>query len=42
MFVSIYGAEAGNMALKSMALGGVFIAEALPPKFCRASKIRSS
>jgi glucokinase len=32
MFVSIYGAEAGNMALKSMALGGVFIAGGIAPK----------
>lgn len=32
MFVSVYGAEAGNMALKSMALGGVFIAGGIAPK----------
>jgi glucokinase len=32
IFVSVYGAEAGNMALKSMALGGVFIAGGIAPK----------
>jgi glucokinase len=32
LFVSVYGAEAGNMALKSMALGGVFIAGGIAPK----------
>jgi glucokinase len=32
MFVSIYGAEAGNMALKCMAVGGVFIGGGIAPK----------
>lgn len=32
MFVSIYGAEAGNLALKSLALGGVFVAGGIAPK----------
>lgn len=32
LFVSIYGAEAGNLALKSLAFGGVFIAGGIAPK----------
>lgn len=32
MFVSIYGAEAGNMVLKCMAVGGVFIGGGIAPK----------
>jgi glucokinase len=32
MFVSIYGAEAGNLALKMMARGGVFVAGGIAPK----------
>ncbi len=32
LFVSIYGAEAGNLALKSLALGGVFVAGGIAPK----------
>lgn len=32
MFVSIYGAEAGNLALKSMATGGVYIGGGIAPK----------
>jgi len=32
LFVSIYGAEAGNLALKTMALGGVFIGGGIAPK----------
>ena len=36
--MSVYGAEAGNMALKSMALGGVFIAGGIAPKILPALK----
>jgi glucokinase len=32
IFVSIYGAEAGNMALKVMATGGVYIGGGIAPK----------
>lgn len=32
MFAEIYGAEAGNLALKSMSLGGVFIGGGIAPK----------
>jgi glucokinase len=32
MFVSIYGAEAGNLALKVLSAGGVFVAGGIAPK----------
>jgi len=32
LFVSIYGAEAGNLALKAFAVGGVFIGGGIGPK----------
>jgi len=32
LFVSIYGAEAGNLALKAMAIGGVFVGGGIAPK----------
>ncbi|HHH20181.1 MAG TPA: glucokinase [Campylobacterales bacterium] len=32
LFVEIYGAEAGNLALKSMALGGLYIGGGIAPK----------
>ncbi|MFZ5874777.1 MAG: glucokinase [Nitrospirota bacterium] len=32
LFVSLYGAEAGNLALKSFAVGGVFVAGGIAPK----------
>ncbi|PPC90902.1 MAG: glucokinase [Methylobacter sp.] len=32
LFVELYGAEAGNLALKSLALGGVFIGGGIAPK----------
>ncbi|MCX7897242.1 MAG: glucokinase [Rhodocyclaceae bacterium] len=34
-FVSLYGAEAGNLALKTMSRGGVFIAGGIAPKIRR-------
>lgn len=36
LFASIYGAEAGNMALRCMALGGVFVAGGIAPKLIQA------
>ncbi len=35
MFASIYGAEAGNMALRCMAVGGVFVAGGIAPKIIK-------
>lgn len=32
LFVSVYGAEAGNLALKAFAVGGVFVAGGIAPK----------
>jgi glucokinase len=32
LFVSLYGAEAGNLALKMLAVGGVFVAGGIAPK----------
>lgn len=32
LFVSLYGAEAGNLALKALALGGVYIGGGIAPK----------
>lgn len=36
LFVSIYGAEAGNLALRALALGGVFVAGGIAPKILPA------
>ncbi|MDH5588002.1 MAG: glucokinase [Nitrospirota bacterium] len=36
LFVSIYGAEAGNMALKTLAMGGVYIGGGIAPKIIPA------
>ena len=36
MYVEIYGAEAGNLALKSLALGGVYIGGGIAPKILPA------
>ena len=36
LFVSLYGAEAGNLALKSLATGGVFIGGGIGPKILPA------
>lgn len=35
MFVSFYGAEAGNLALKTMATGGVFVGGGIAPKIMK-------
>jgi glucokinase len=32
VFVSVYGAEAGNLALKALAVGGIFVAGGIAPK----------
>jgi glucokinase len=32
LFVSIYAAEAGNLALKTMALGGIYLGGGIAPK----------
>ena len=36
LFVSIYGAEAGNLALKALAMGGVYIGGGIAPKILPA------
>lgn len=36
LFVSIYGAEAGNLALKAMAVGGVYVGGGIAPKILPA------
>jgi glucokinase len=38
LFVSIYGAEAGNLALKVMATGGVYLGGGIAPKIVRKLK----
>ena len=38
LFVSLYGAEAGNLALKMMAAGGVFIGGGIAPKIIKKLK----
>ncbi len=38
LFASVLGAEAGNLALKSMAVGGVYIAGGIAPKIIDALK----
>ncbi len=38
LFVSIYGAEVGNMALKMLAFGGVFIGGGIAPKILEVIK----
>ena len=35
LFVEIYGAEAGNLALKLMATGGVYLGGGIPPRILR-------
>ena len=36
LFVSAYGAEAGNLALKAIARGGVYVAGGIAPKILPA------
>lgn len=36
LFISIYGAEAGNLALKSMAVNGIYIGGGIVPKILKA------
>ena len=36
LFIEIYAAEAGNLALKSLALGGIYIGGGIAPKILRA------
>ena len=36
LFATIYGAEAGNLALKALAVGGVFVAGGIAPKILPA------
>ena len=36
LFVSAYGAEAGNLALRTMATGGVFVGGGIAPKILPA------
>jgi glucokinase len=38
LFVSIFGAEAGNLALKVVSSGGVFLGGGMPPRI--VSKLR--
>ena len=38
MFVSMYGAEAGNLALKALAVGGVYVGGGIAPKILTGIK----
>ena len=38
MFVSFYGAEAGNLALKTMAIGGVYVGGGIAPRIIKKLK----
>jgi glucokinase len=40
IFVSLYGAEAGNLALKIMATGGVYLGGGIAPKIVSNSKLK--
>jgi glucokinase len=36
LFISLYGAEAGNLALKSLAVGGVYVGGGIAPRIIKA------
>lgn len=36
LFLSVYGAEAGNLALKTLSVGGVYVAGGIAPKILKA------
>jgi glucokinase len=38
LFISIYGAEAGNLALKAMAVGGIYVGGGIAPKIIEQLK----
>jgi glucokinase len=38
LFVQLYGSEAGNLALKTMALGGVYLGGGIPPRILEILK----
>jgi glucokinase len=38
LFISLYGAEAGNLALKSLAVGGVYVGGGIAPRIIKAMK----
>lgn len=40
IFISIYGAEAGNLALKTLATGGVYLCGGIAPKILKALKCK--
>ena len=42
LFSSIYGAEAGNMALKSLALNGVFVGGGMAPEVLKSPSMRKA
>ena len=36
LFISLYGSEAGNLALRSMAIGGIYVGGGITPKIIKA------
>ena len=39
LFISLYGAEAGNLALKALSVGGLFVGGGIAPKMLSAFKV---